>query len=478
MTEEQIDQLLNAGLSPAAATLIAPLVAAGPSEEDGGQGAVHVGDGQPTDEDTGYPAGSTWANTDDEDFWVNFGTEAEPRWRRPPAVDVQAGDVEIDGSVLGEDRVEGALFALEEAIDDLEVGSGARVVQSKPAQIREPNTGSAITLDTAPTPGNKLVMLFVQRDGADDYPTTTGFSNAVRASNSSRTRASLQYRDVLADDPAEWNVDAGNCDGYAILVELAGLPAGGPTLPVGEHGNGVALARIAATAPGLTIGIFASEQTPNAPNAAWTLLGQSLVFEDVDPCGTGIARVVTAGAYQARLPGSVDNWGFAGAFWAVADATLLIPEDIAAAPDTFDGAIFTIGADPVSVAANVPATLVLDDLAVLELDTGYFDAGQPTRLTAPRDGVYDIHVGVSFAGVTGVSYTAVAVIKNGSDALLSTAGPRADDVGNNQSVPLGGLCSLEAGDFIEVSANQNNEGPSAINVRLQHLSIRFVGGLP
>ncbi len=131
--------------------------------------------------------------------------------------------------------------------------------------------------------------------------------------------------------------------------------------------------------------------------------------------------------------------------------------------DAFSGATLEV-ATPFHI-ANSASTAVEFDTAVIDTD-GYYDSDDPTRLTVPETGTYEISAQITLgsASVAGVTYLYLYV--NGDDDSRGPFGGTwvnwdpAEGSGAEALIPLvfpARAVELEAGDYVEANVVFFNE---------------------
>jgi len=147
--------------------------------------------------------------------------------------------------------------------------------------------------------------------------------------------------------------------------------------------------------------------------------------------------------------------------------------------------------DPAGVGITVPAVKVYRETAdshaandafeLVSWDAEVYDYApnpmhstttNPTRLTAPFDGLYRIDANVRYAAATTTGKRYTALRKNGVD-LSPNALYRSDAAtliaGDLSSQPISVIMDLLAGDYIEVLGFQNRtDGPAALAYHVGH----------
>jgi hypothetical protein len=154
--------------------------------------------------------------------------------------------------------------------------------------------------------------------------------------------------------------------------------------------------------------------------------------------------------------------------WAIAS-----PPPPAPAPPgaNFSGANYGPAAGQ-SVATATSTAIILAAGAVQYDIGGYFNAANPTRLTAPANGVYLLTGSVAWAVSAAAAFGAgVNFWKNGGETVFygyqNEAGPVASEsIGNALSIPV----ELVAGDYMELIVFQSSGGNLAVRSDLGFLT--------
>jgi hypothetical protein len=136
-----------------------------------------------------------------------------------------------------------------------------------------------------------------------------------------------------------------------------------------------------------------------------------------------------------------------------------------------------------SVPINIPSS---GTATALTFDDERFDTADvhgsvnPTRLTAPRDGVYVVSANVSWDGASAAGAREIAIVRNGTAIILrDVVQPAAG--GNTSEQAVSTVTSLSSGDYVEVKLRQNSGGTLQIFSGAEYtpeFALAYVGALP
>jgi hypothetical protein len=136
-----------------------------------------------------------------------------------------------------------------------------------------------------------------------------------------------------------------------------------------------------------------------------------------------------------------------------------------------------------SVPINIPGSA---DPTTLTFDDERFDTADlhgstnPTRLTAPRDGIYIVTANISWAGTNDAGARELAIRRNGTAIILrDVVQPVAG--GNTSEQAVSTVTSLESGDYVEVVLRQNSLAPLQIFSDAEYtpeFALAYIGALP
>lgn len=140
-------------------------------------------------------------------------------------------------------------------------------------------------------------------------------------------------------------------------------------------------------------------------------------------------------------------------------------------PPAFSGANYGVAAG--QAIATATSTAIILSAAAIQYDIGgYFNGANPTRLTAPANGVYLLTGSVAWAVSAAAAFGAgVNFWKNGGAGVFygyqNEAGPVASEsIGNALSIPV----ELVAGDYMELIVFQSSGGNLSVRSDLGFLS--------
>jgi hypothetical protein len=105
---------------------------------------------------------------------------------------------------------------------------------------------------------------------------------------------------------------------------------------------------------------------------------------------------------------------------------------------------------------------------------------EPTRLTAPRTGIYVVSANVSWSGDSATGQREIAVVRNGSAIILRDV-VNASTGGSTTEQAASTVTSLESGDYVEVKVRQNSGGGVEILSAAEfspEFALAYIGGLP
>lgn len=128
--------------------------------------------------------------------------------------------------------------------------------------------------------------------------------------------------------------------------------------------------------------------------------------------------------------------------------------------------------------AAEPTTLTFDDERFDTADV--HGSTDPTRLTAPRDGIYIVTANISWAGTNAAGARELAIRRNGTAIILrDVVQPVAG--GNTSEQAVSTVTSLASGDYVEVVLRQNSGAPLQILSGAEftpEFALAYVGALP
>lgn len=191
----------------------------------------------------------------------------------------------------------------------------ATLVQTKSVQLRQVGTcGVTVTLDGAPTPGNKLTLTMSVRDTGPPTPIASAFTEWQPIAGSANENCWAGWRDVVGGDTAAWTVNPQGHDSRAIMQEWSGLVAGAPgaiNTSVTDVGNGpINCGTVSAGGAGLVLAVSAGQpqfgEGAVIPDSGWLAVAGMVACENVNPYNITLYQLISAGG--SYTPGYDAAW--------------------------------------------------------------------------------------------------------------------------------------------------------------------------